>query len=764
MNVLIRALLVLFVTITSQPVQGQTAIGLVTGSSDKTAQEAVAEPLSEKDIQELLRLLSNPNLAEHLRQQLAVGGGIEAEGGLSGAGLQAYFQATLTHVEQRAGAIADALLTIPQLSSDLSAAWAENMTGDNFLQSAIYVIIFLFGGFGLEWLYWAYLSGTLKRIELSNPKTYGSVFRAAVLRAVLRFGSIAVFALGSMGLFAGFEWSAFIEHISLSLLAGIIAWRFINMMSVFVLAPNVDELRLLPLDKQQANHAYRWILLISGTGLLGYMVDGTIERLAIGQQSMLAIGGIAGLVFVAVMIAAIWQTKPIWHGVSTPSSGDGSGHDSETGELNVRVPQNIKPVLLSVVVILVFILSMLDVNTLMWTVVIAATVMPVIALSRIMVDHVFDRVEEPARAAPEQDAEELDDEDQTLPTLSRYELYRPIVGRLIRFFLIIIAMLLLGMVWDVTSMVRSASSSAAEKLFGVLIDIVFALLIADLVWTWAKTVIDRKMSAYVPPDPGHIPGPGARMATLLPMFRKVLMITMMIMVTLIILSSLGVNIAPILAGAGVVGIALGFGAQALVKDIVSGVFFLIDDAFRVGEYIEMGDLRGTVEGVSVRSLRVRHHRGGLHSIPFGEIKSMTNDSRDWALIKMEFRVPFDTDLKMVKKIVKKIGASLSENPDYGEYIIAPLKSQGVRRMEEFNMVIGVKFTAVPGQQWTIRRDAFQQIRDAFDAQGIKLAQRNVTVEVVSDKTLSKEEEEAVAGAAHDSIEQQLPGKPLPDEP
>ena len=127
------------------------------------------------------------------------------------------------------------------------------------------------------------------------------------------------------------------------------------------------------------------------------------------------------------------------------------------------------------------------------------------------------------------------------------------------------------------------------------------------------------------------------------------MVTLMVMVSLSILTSLGVNIAPILAGAGVLGIAIGFGAQSLVKDVVSGIFFLVDDAFRVGEYVEIDQLRGTVERISIRSLQIRHHRGAVHTLPFGELKSLTNYSRDWVIMKLEFRVPFETDMKLVKK-------------------------------------------------------------------------------------------------------------------
>jgi small-conductance mechanosensitive channel len=316
-----------------------------------------------------------------------------------------------------------------------------------------------------------------------------------------------------------------------------------------------------------------------------------------------------------------------------------------------------------------------------------------------------------------------------------------------------------GTAWGVDVLVLSESTSLAGRAFGVAVDLVVALLIADLVWVWARTAIDARMADYVPPEPGHAPGPEARLATLLPLLRKILIVTLISMVALIGLSSLGVNIGPLLAGAGVVGIAIGFGAQALVKDVVSGIFFLVDDAFRVGEYIEVGDLRGTVESISVRSLRVRHHRGAVHTIPFGEIPSLTNYSRDWVIMKLEFRVPFETDLKLVKKIVKNVGAELQQDPELGEHILEPLKSQGVRRMEEFNMVVGVKFMAKPGEQWTIRKEAFQRIRDAFEAQGIRFAERNVKVEVVSTGRLTAEEHEAAVGAAQHAVEAQLPEDP-----
>jgi hypothetical protein len=124
-----------------------------------------------------------------------------------------------------------------------------------------------------------------------------------------------------------------------------------------------------------------------------------------------------------------------------------------------------------------------------------------------------------------------------------------------------------------------------------------------------------------------------------------------VIATLIVLSELGVDIGPLIAGAGVIGIAIGFG--------------LADDAFRVGEYIDVGDVMGTVEHISIRSLRLRHHRGPVHTIPFGEIRHLTNFSRDWAIMKIEFRLPFDADLEKVRKIIKKVGQTLMADPVHG---------------------------------------------------------------------------------------------------
>jgi small-conductance mechanosensitive channel len=182
----------------------------------------------------------------------------------------------------------------------------------------------------------------------------------------------------------------------------------------------------------------------------------------------------------------------------------------------------------------------------------------------------------------------------------------------------------------------------------------------------------------------------------------------------------------------------------------------LEDTFRVGEYVEFGQIRGTVESISLRFLRLRHHRGAVHTIPFGEIRWLTNQSRDWQIVKLEFRVPFDSDVSLVKRLVRGIGEELMQDAELGPWLLEPVKSRGVIRMEEFSMVIGVKFTARPGDgQFMVRREAYHRILEAFAANGIRFSYRHVKVEMIGDKPEETLLPALVGGAAELPVEPSL---------
>jgi small-conductance mechanosensitive channel len=204
-------------------------------------------------------------------------------------------------------------------------------------------------------------------------------------------------------------------------------------------------------------------------------------------------------------------------------------------------------------------------------------------------------------------------------------------------------------------------------------------------------------------------------------------VTILVVATLSILAALGIDIVPLLAGASIIGVAIGFGSQSLVRDIVSGVFFLADDAFRVGEYIEVGESKGTIEKISIRSLFLRHHRGPINILPYGEIKRLRNLSRDWVIDKMTIGITYDSDIDKARKLIKKIGQELAENPEYTGKIFEPLKMQGVENFGDFAIQIRLKMKTKPNEQFMIRRKAYAMIKKAFDDNGIKFAYPTVQI-------------------------------------
>ena len=311
-----------------------------------------------------------------------------------------------------------------------------------------------------------------------------------------------------------------------------------------------------------------------------------------------------------------------------------------------------------------------------------------------------------------------------------------------------------------------ASQGVGAQFAGALVEVFLIGIVAYGLWELLEIMADRQIAiehAALGLDgegeeqfEGEGGQGGTRLGTIMPLVRRIGQVGILALALLAALGQIGVNITPLLAGAGIFGLAVGFGAQALVKDIISGVFFLIDDAFRKGEYIVIGTDKGTVERISIRSMQLRHHNGPLNTIPFGEIRSLTNLSRDWVMMKLPLRVTYDTDVEKLRKLIKKLGQDLQQDPELGPKFLLPLKSQGVIQMEDSAMIVRVKFMTRPGDQWGVRNKVFARIRELFEREGIKFAHREVTVRIAdheAGKPLSEAEKEAAAAAARSAVEQ-----------
>ena len=221
----------------------------------------------------------------------------------------------------------------------------------------------------------------------------------------------------------------------------------------------------------------------------------------------------------------------------------------------------------------------------------------------------------------------------------------------------------------------------------------------------------------------------SRLRTLMPLLRVTAGVTIAVVGTLLVLSELGINITPLIAGASVLGLAISFGSQSLVRDVVSGVFFLAEDSFRIGEYVDCSKVKGTVEGFSVRSLRLRHQNGQLHIVPFGQVGHITNFSRDWTAVKFTLAFAHGTDVELLRKTVKKIGLEMMQEAAYKPVLLEPLKMQGVVDIKDSAVIVRFKYLARPNNPGVVQRVAVRRMYDIFPGLGIQFAQGTTTYQM-----------------------------------
>jgi small-conductance mechanosensitive channel len=678
------------------------------GGSEKTVE--LPQPLTKDAIRELVARLSDKEVRDLLLTQLDKGAAPAAgpAAGTMAGGL-------VGEMDRSRAEIGKVLRAWPSVPAELSAAvgrFSEGRPSYQLLIVAVLFAILLALGRVAERLVGRLLADVRKRLE-SHAESPARDIGSLIIRVVLDVLLLAVFIVtvfaGFLALYQGHEPT---RELVVAALLATIQVRLAILAARFLLAPRVPALRLLPFDDAAAGVLYRGVVVLAWfygiLDVLGFF----LLRFEASRESYLLIATIGRIVFVALLLQLVWRVR---HPIASIIRGD------DPGALR-RVVADLWPALMTAYVVgLVVVLTVEQMaggphtgraGILSLLVVIA---MPLVNMA---LCGLLDR-----RKGKDQDAPGAGS--------SAHTSFGPVLRKAVHILVTVAGVMVIVNLWDIDLM-GMASRAAGASVAGMLVDVGVTLMLAYLIWQLAKTAIDRRMERETGPkgvsDQGEAGGIGAsRLRTLLPLARGTVFVVVCVMSTMTILAALGVNIGPLLAGAGVVGLAVGFGAQTLVRDVLSGAFYLMDDAFRLGEYINVGDAKGTVEKIGIRSMQLRHHRGPLNVVPYGAIRRMTNESRDWVVEKLEFHLSYDTDIAKVKKIVKRIGQELSADPDMGPNILQPLKSQGVMAMEDSAMLVKAKFTAKPGEQFVIRREAYQRLKQAFDEAGIHFAHRQVTV-------------------------------------
>ena len=250
------------------------------------------------------------------------------------------------------------------------------------------------------------------------------------------------------------------------------------------------------------------------------------------------------------------------------------------------------------------------------------------------------------------------------------------------------------------------------------ISLAIVLIGGVVLWEFFSALIERKLA-------GIDQAGRSRARTVLPLLRSTVLVVFIIMAALMILSQIGINIAPLLAGAGIAGIAVGFGAQALVKDVITGFFMLLEDTFAVGDRVDVGGGHvGVIEAVSIRNFRLRDIQGIVHTVPFSAITTVLNMSRDFAYVVCDAGVVYREDPDRVIEVMREAGKDLAAEPRWSLYIMAPLEILGVERFTDTAMIIRARIKAAPPYQIEMGREFNRVLKKAFDRAGIEMASVN----------------------------------------
>ncbi|WP_457363678.1 mechanosensitive ion channel family protein [Pseudomonas sp. TE3610] len=251
------------------------------------------------------------------------------------------------------------------------------------------------------------------------------------------------------------------------------------------------------------------------------------------------------------------------------------------------------------------------------------------------------------------------------------------------------------------------------------------LILAWLVWILADTAVHHALTH------SRKGLANARAQTMMPLIRNVLFIAIFIIAAIVALANMGMNVTPLLAGAGVIGLAIGFGAQSLVADLITGLFIIIEDSLAIDDYVDVGGHLGTVEGLTIRTVRLRDIDGIVHTIPFSEIKSIKNYSREFGYAIFRVNVPHTMDIDTAIKLMRDVGQKMRTDPLQRRNIWSPLEIQGVESFEAGTAILRARFKTAPIKQWEVSRAFNLALKRQLDESGLDLATPRLSVQVVT---------------------------------
>jgi moderate conductance mechanosensitive channel len=512
--------------------------------------------------------------------------------------------------------------------------------------------------------------------------------------------------------------------------------RGIQVLARALFAPAAPSLRFLPISSETASYLNLWVRRLTLVGVIGYVVISGGLLLGMAPMVHALLLRVLGLVVALMAIIFILQNRAevaAW--IRTKSKG-------RAGEVVRRRLAAVWHVFAIIYVAAVYLIWAADIGngfafvaraSVLTAIVVAAAVFVQSALAPI-IRRGFGLSRELQAKYPDLER--------------RANRYLPILSVAVRCVLWIVAVLAVLTAWGIDAFAWWATP-AGGRLLNTILSIVIVLAGAAFVWETASAAIENYLARRT--EEGKA---SARARTLLPLLRNALLVVLSVMVVLIVLSEIGVDIGPLLAGAGVVGLAIGFGSQTMVKDVITGAFLLFEDAISVGDVVSVAGTSGLVEGLSVRSIRLRDVSGNVHTIPFSSVDAVTNMTKEFSFYAMDIGVAYREDTDHVTEVIKDIIEEMRCEPEFEALILEPLEVLGVDRFADSAVIIKARIKTLPIKQWMVGREFNRRMKKRFDALGIEIPFPHQTLYFGVDKN-------GAAPPAHIRLDGSLEPKPEP---
>ena len=496
----------------------------------------------------------------------------------------------------------------------------------------------------------------------------------------------------------------------LAALNAYVVFRLVTAIAAMLVAPQSARLRLLPVGDAMAAYVRRWVRRGAAVAIFGYAA---IEAAMLFGLYRLAHGALIKLLFLVLagfVVAIILQQRAAVAARIRPAedAAEGSGWRM-TGRLRAMAAP-VWHVVAIVYVAALWVVLALDVRDgFVHIVRLSLVTALVLGGARVVLILALGGLHRLLHGAEEEGA-------APGAVHGRLTAYEPVLRAVLRAALGAAAVLALMQVWGMPMLAWLLQTELGGRVLRTMGSIAFTLALAIGLWEAVNLAIDRHLAQLAANAQA---ARSARLRTLLPMFRTALMVAIWVVVALIVLSEIGLNIAPLLAGAGVFGVALAFGSQRLVQDVITGLFLLLENTMQVGDVVTLGGMSGTVENLSIRTIRLRALDGSMHIIPFSSVTTVTNMTRDFGYAVVDVSIGLNEDPERIGDVLRDIAREMRTEEKWMPGISADLEVMGIDRFIDKALVLRTRIRTTPGQRWAVGRELNRRIKQRFDELAIQ---------------------------------------------